>query len=70
MKRDFSIGSQYTSFVDGCQKKFASGSNPLVTGLPMGTITCNSALLPAPAVLTHRHGKQALAQRAGLMNQG
>jgi hypothetical protein len=35
-----------------------------------GTITYHSALLPAPAVLAHRRGRQALAQQAGLMNQG
>jgi len=32
--------------------------------------TTGSTLPVAPAVLTHRRGRQALAQRAGLMDQG
>ena len=39
-------------------------------GVANGTITHHSALLAAPAVLAQRRGRQALAQRAGLMDQG
>ncbi len=47
-------------------------SHPSVTGYGVanGPLTCNSALLAAPTMLAHLRGRQALAQRAGLMNQG